>query len=264
MANRPHNLAPSAVEGAGLQRGLKHSAELPWWRHYNTGSCITAGFAEASSPVSGAGLQRGRKKNSAERPWQRHYSTSSCTTAGFACVAVRGYDRVLSHGISSTGTRLMLASMYVDDILLVVSAQVAHLLPAGNPRPTQLALHDLGGIPGQCDTRWPPQFVDLRASTSILYSAPVGVSYLGTTLDNTPVWLSEVVTECCHTASAALGLHYCSRQGPGGSPGGVAWTVVARQGRDSDTQGLTRRAVKRGQAGMHPRANECWHAPSLK
>ena len=62
MANRPHNLAPSAVEGAGLQRGRKHSAELPWWRHYSTDSSITAGFAEASSPVSGAGLQRGRKK----------------------------------------------------------------------------------------------------------------------------------------------------------------------------------------------------------
>ena len=108
-------------------------------------------------------------------------------------MAVRGYDRALPHGISSTETGLMLASKYVDDILLVVSAQVDHLLPAGNLRPTPLALHDLGSIPGQCDIRWPPQFVDLRASTSMLYSAPVVYSYLKTALDNTTVWLSEFV-----------------------------------------------------------------------
>jgi len=34
----------------------------------------------------------------------------------------------------------MLASMYVDDILLVVSAQVDHLLLAGNLQPAPLAL----------------------------------------------------------------------------------------------------------------------------
>jgi len=39
----------------------KHSAELLWQRHYSMGSCITAGFAEAPSPVWDAGLQRGRK-----------------------------------------------------------------------------------------------------------------------------------------------------------------------------------------------------------
>jgi len=49
-----------------------------------------------------------------------------------------------------------------------------------------------------------------------------------------------------------------------GSAGGVALTVGARQGRDADTQGLTRRAVKRGQAGMHPRVTKCWHVPPLK
>ena len=49
-----------------------------------------------------------------------------------------------------------------------------------------------------------------------------------------------------------------------GSAGGVALTVGARQGRDAETQGLTRRAVKRGQAGMHSRATECWHVPPLK
>ena len=84
----------------------------------------------------------------------------------------------------------MLASMYVHDILLVVSAQVDHLLPAGNLRPAPLALHDLGSVPGQYDVRWPPQFVNLRASTSLLFSAQLWYSYLGTTLDNTPVWLS--------------------------------------------------------------------------
>ena len=122
-------------------------------------------------------------------------------------MAVRGCDRALSHGISGTGAALMLASMYVDDILLAVSAQVDHLLQAGNLRPAPLALHDLGEVPGQYDLRWPPQFVDLRASTSMLHSAPPGYSYLGVTLDNTPAWLSEVSTERCQTASAALGPH---------------------------------------------------------
>jgi len=98
-------------------------------------------------------------------------------------VAVRSCDRALSHGISGTGTALMLASMYVDDILLAVSAQVGHLLQAGNLRPAPLALHDLGGVPGQYDLRWPPQFVDLRALTSMLNSATVGYSFLGATLD---------------------------------------------------------------------------------
>jgi len=51
---------------------------------------------------------------------------------------------------------------------------------------------------------------------------------------------------------------------PGGSAGGVALTVRARQEQDADTQGLARRAVKRGQARMHSRANECWHVPLLK
>jgi len=81
----------------------------------------------------------------------------------------------------------MLASMYVDDILLVVSAQVDHLLLAGNLQPAPLALHNLSSVPGQNDIRWPPQFVDLWAWTSMLYSAQVRYSYLGTTLDNTPV-----------------------------------------------------------------------------
>jgi len=122
-------------------------------------------------------------------------------------VAVRGCDRALSRGISGPETALMLASMYVDDILLAVSAQVDHLLQAGNLRPAPSALHDLDGVLGQYDLRWPPQFVDLRASTAMLHSAPVGYSSLGVTLDNTPAWLFEVATERCHTASAALGPH---------------------------------------------------------
>jgi len=101
----------------------------------------------------------------------------------------------------------MLASMYFDDILLTVSDQVDHLLQAGNLQPAPLALHDLGSIPEQYDLRCPSQFVDLRTSTSMLHPAPVGYSYLGATLDNTPVCLSEVATERCHTASAALGPH---------------------------------------------------------
>jgi len=38
----------------------------------------------------------------------------------------------------------------------------------------RLALQDLGGAPGQCHLSWPPQFVDLRASTSMSHSAQVG------------------------------------------------------------------------------------------
>jgi len=116
----------------------------------------------------------------------------------------------------------MLASMCVDDILLAVSAQVDHLLQAGNLQPAPLALHYLCGVPGQYDLSWPSQFVNLRASTSMLHSRQVEYSYLGATLDNTPVGLSEVGTEHCYVASVALGPHEGSHQGPGGSPGGVA------------------------------------------
>ena len=109
--------------------------------------------------------------------------------------------------------------MYVDDILLAtsfnnrefderwLSAQLDHLIQTSSLQPTPLALHDLRGVPGQYHLRWPPLFVDLRALTSMLLSAPVGYCYLGVTQDNTPVWLSEVATERCHTASAALGPH---------------------------------------------------------
>jgi len=83
----------------------------------------------------------------------------------------------------------MLASMYFDDILLAVSAQVDHLLQAGNLRTTPLALHDLSRVQGQYYRRCPPQFADLRASISMLHSALVGYSSLGVTLENTPVWL---------------------------------------------------------------------------
>jgi len=41
-------------------------------------------------------------------------------------------------------------------------------------------------------------------------------------------------------------------------------TVGVHQGQNADTQGLTRRAVKRGQAGIHSRATECWHLPPLR
>ena len=49
-----------------------------------------------------------------------------------------------------------------------------------------------------------------------------------------------------------------------GSAGGVELTVGTHQGQDAETQGLTRRAVKRGQAGMHSRVTECWHVPPIK
>ena len=109
--------------------------------------------------------------------------------------------------------------MYVDDIWLAtsfnnrefvvrwMSAQLDQLTQLGNLQPAPLALHDLDGVPGQYHLRWPPHFVDLRASTSMMHSAPEGYSFLGVILDNTPLWWSEVETKRCHTASAALGPH---------------------------------------------------------
>jgi len=44
----------------------------------------------------------------------------------------------------------------------------------------------------------------------MVHLAQVGYSYLGVTLDNTPVWLSEVEAEHLHTASVVLGPHWCS------------------------------------------------------
>jgi len=81
--------------------------------------------------------------------------------------------------------------MYVDDIWLAtsfnnrefdvrwMSAQLDQLIQLGNLQPAPLALHDLGGVPGQYHLRWPPHFVDLRASTSMMHSAPEGYSYSG-------------------------------------------------------------------------------------
>ena len=109
--------------------------------------------------------------------------------------------------------------MSIDDILLArssnhrelhvrwVSAQLDQLLQAGNLRPAPLALHDLLGVCERYHPRWPSHFVNLHALNSMLDSALVIYSYLGITLDNTPTWLSEVATERCHTASAALGPH---------------------------------------------------------
>ena len=111
--------------------------------------------------------------------------------------------------------------MYVDDIWLAMSfnnrefdvrwmltqVRLDQLIQSGNLQPAPLAPHDLGGVPGQLHLHWPPDFVDLRASTSMMHSAPEGYSYLGFAPDNTPLWRSEVETERCHTASAALGPH---------------------------------------------------------
>jgi len=89
-----------------------------------------------------------------------------------------------------------------------MSAQLDQLIQSSNLQPAPLALRNLGGLPGQCHLRWPPHCVDLRASTSMMHSAPERYSYLGVTPDITPLWWSEVETERCHTAhtaSAALG-----------------------------------------------------------
>jgi len=88
-----------------------------------------------------------------------------------------------------------------------MSAQLDQLM---NLQQAPLTLHDLGRVPGQYHLRWPPHFVDLRAPTSMMHSVLEGYSYLGVTLDNTPVWLSEVEAEHLHTASLVLGPHWCS------------------------------------------------------
>jgi len=73
-----------------------------------------------------------------------------------------------------------------------------------------ICINDLGGVWGPYHTDWPPKFVDIRALNSMVHLAQVGYSYLGVTLDNTPVWLSEVEAEHLHTASLVLGPHWCS------------------------------------------------------
>jgi len=88
-----------------------------------------------------------------------------------------------------------------------MSTQLDQLIQSGNLQPALLALHDLGGVPEQYHLHSPPHFVDLCTSNSMMHSVPEGYSYLGVTLDNTPLRWSEVETERCHTASAALGLH---------------------------------------------------------
>ena len=125
----------------------------------------------------------------------------------------------LRHHRQHQMTETPYCGLYVDDIWFAtsfnnkesdvrwMSTQLDQLIQSGNLQPAPLALYDLGGVPGQYHLRWPPHFVDLRASTSMMHSAPEGYSYLGVTPDNTPLWWSEVETERCHTASAALGLH---------------------------------------------------------
>jgi len=71
------------------------------------------------------------------------------------------------------------------------------------------------------------------------------------------VYLSSTEGDDGHQGRQSVYLRSC-KQEKGDSGVGV------RQGRDADTQGLTRRAVKRGQAGMHSRVTECWHVPPLK
>ena len=50
----------------------------------------------------------------------------------------------------------------------------------------------------------PPQVVNMCVLNSMVDSAQVGYSYLGVTLDNMPVWLSEVPAKHIHTEPVAL------------------------------------------------------------
>jgi len=149
-----------------------------------------------------------------------HQASKSSNATSVACgCGQRHRSRVRQHHRQHQMTETPYCGMYVDDIWLAtsfnnrefdvrwMSTQLDQLIQSGNPQPAPLALYDLGGVPRQYHLRWPPHFVDPRASTSMMYSAPEGYSYLGVTLDNTLLWWSEVETEHCHTASAALGPH---------------------------------------------------------
>jgi len=162
--------------------------------------------------------EAGSLRQQAEATHQGASKSSNATSV--ACSGgQRHRSRVRQHHRQHQMTETPYCGMYVDDIWLAtsfnnrefdvrwMSAQLDQLIQLGNLQPAPLALHDLGGVPGQYHLRWPPHFVDLRASTSMMHSAPEGYSYLGVTLDNTPLWWSEVETERCHTASAALGPH---------------------------------------------------------
>jgi len=116
----------------------------------------------------------------------------------------RHRSRVCQHHRQHQMTETSYCGMYVDNIWLAtsinnrefdvcwMSTQLDQLIQSGNLQPAPLALHDLGGVSGQYHLRWPPHLVDLRASTSMMHSAPEGYSYLGITPDNTPLWWSEV------------------------------------------------------------------------
>ena len=145
-----------------------------------------------------------------ERPWPRQVACGG---------GQRHRSRVRQHHRQHQMMVTPYCSMYVDDIWFAtsfnnrefdvrwMSAQLDQLIQSGNLQPAPLALLDWGGVPGQYHLRGPPPFVNQHASTSMMHSAPEGYSYLGVTPDNTPVWLPEVETERCHTASAALGPH---------------------------------------------------------
>jgi len=88
---------------------------------------------------------------------------------------------------------------YIDDILIVMSLKdmefqvhwlsmlLDQLLQSSTLRPAPSAFHDLGGVWGTYHTHRPPQLIDMRALSAMVNSVPVGNSYLGITLDNTPV-----------------------------------------------------------------------------
>ena len=160
----------------------------------------------------------GSLQQQAEATHQGACNSSNATSVAYGG-GQRHRSRVRQHHRQHQMTETPYCGMYVDDIWLAtsinnrefdvrwMSTQLDQLIQSGNLQPAPLALYDLGGVPGQYHLRWSPHFVDLRASTSMMHSAPEGYSYLGVTPDNTPLWWSEVETERCHAASAALGPH---------------------------------------------------------
>jgi len=162
--------------------------------------------------------EAGSLQKQAEATHQGASKSSNATSV--ACGGGQQHrSRVRQHHRQHQMTETPHCGMCVDDIWLATSfnnrefdvrwmlTQLDQLIQSGNLQPAPLALHDLGGVPGQYHLRCLPHFDDLRASTSIMHSAPEGYSYLDVTPDNTPLWWSEVETKRCHTASAALGPH---------------------------------------------------------
>ena len=145
-------------------------------------------------------------------------ASKSLNATSLACDSgQRHRSRVRQHHRQYQMTETPFCNIYVDDIWLATSFNnkefdvhwMSAQLDQRQSTARTIGTTRLGRRSRTLSSlHWPPHFVDLRASTSMMHSAPQGYSYLGVTPDNTLLLWSEVETERCHTAhttSAALG-----------------------------------------------------------